>query len=102
MFNTIVGAGAVGAVSRYGSGSDQKMRLLAAPEHWLAETFRLFQGLLLDRVLTKRKQKYLIQKLKAVELFSYLYRPQETNFIKVKHFSKLPLSKSRVSNTNKL
>jgi hypothetical protein len=40
MFNTIVGAGAVGAVragagaraaSRYGSGSDQMMRLLAAP-----------------------------------------------------------------------
>jgi hypothetical protein len=28
MFNTIVGAG---AASRYGSGSDQKMRLLAAP-----------------------------------------------------------------------
>jgi hypothetical protein len=33
MFNTIVGAGAVGAgaASRYGSGSDQKKRLLAAP-----------------------------------------------------------------------
>jgi hypothetical protein len=38
MFNTIVGAGAVGAgavgagaASRYGSGSDKKMRLLAAP-----------------------------------------------------------------------
>jgi hypothetical protein len=33
MFNTIVGAGAVGAgaASRYGSGSVQKMRLLAAP-----------------------------------------------------------------------
>jgi hypothetical protein len=43
MFNTIVGAGAVGAgavgagavgagaASRYGSGSDQMMRLLAAP-----------------------------------------------------------------------
>jgi hypothetical protein len=33
MFNTIVGAG---AASRYGSGSDQKMRLLAAPapQHW--------------------------------------------------------------------
>jgi hypothetical protein len=33
MFNTIVGAGAVGAgaASRYGSGSDQKMRILAAP-----------------------------------------------------------------------
>jgi hypothetical protein len=32
MFNTIVGAGAVeaGAASRYSSGSDQKMRLLAA------------------------------------------------------------------------
>jgi hypothetical protein len=43
MFNTIVGAGAVGAgaASRYGSGSgsDQKMRLLAvpapAPQHCL-------------------------------------------------------------------
>jgi hypothetical protein len=40
MFNTIVRAGAVGggagAASRYGSGSDQKMRLLAAPAplHW--------------------------------------------------------------------
>jgi hypothetical protein len=33
MCNTIVGAG---AASRYGSGSDQKMRLLAAPapQHW--------------------------------------------------------------------
>jgi hypothetical protein len=30
MFNTIVGAGA-GAASRYGSGSDQMMRHLAAP-----------------------------------------------------------------------
>jgi hypothetical protein len=44
MFNTIVGVGAVGvgavrvgagAASRYGSGSDQMMRLLAAsaPQH---------------------------------------------------------------------
>jgi hypothetical protein len=40
MFNIIVGAGAVGdgaigagAASRYGSCSDQKMRLLAAPAH---------------------------------------------------------------------
>jgi hypothetical protein len=31
MLNTIVGAGAVGAASRYSSSSDQKMRLLAAP-----------------------------------------------------------------------
>jgi hypothetical protein len=33
MFNNIVGTGAVGAgaASRYGSGSDQKMRLLVAP-----------------------------------------------------------------------
>jgi hypothetical protein len=33
MINSIVGAEAVGAgaVLRYGSGSDQKMRLLAAP-----------------------------------------------------------------------
>jgi hypothetical protein len=41
MFNTIVGAGAVGAgtASRYGSysGSDQMVRLLAAPapQHWI-------------------------------------------------------------------
>jgi hypothetical protein len=38
MFNIIVGAGAVGAGAelRYGSGSDQNMRLLAAPapQHW--------------------------------------------------------------------
>jgi hypothetical protein len=40
MFNTTVGAGAAraGAASCYGSGSDQKMRLLAAPalapQHW--------------------------------------------------------------------
>jgi hypothetical protein len=45
MFNTIVGAGAVGAgagaASRYGSGSDQKMRLLAAlaPQHWFTFMF---------------------------------------------------------------
>jgi hypothetical protein len=43
MIYTIVGAGAVGAgaASRYssGSGSDQKMRLLAAPaaQHWFKE-----------------------------------------------------------------
>jgi hypothetical protein len=38
MFNTIVGAGVTGAGAalRYGSGSDQIMRLLAAPvpQHW--------------------------------------------------------------------
>jgi hypothetical protein len=36
MFNTIAGAVGAGAASRYGSGSDQKMRLLAAPapQHW--------------------------------------------------------------------
>jgi hypothetical protein len=38
VFNTIVGAGAVGAgnTSRYSSGSDQMMRLYAAlaPQHW--------------------------------------------------------------------
>jgi hypothetical protein len=67
MFNTIVGAGSVlagagsvlaGAASRYCSGSDQKIRLLAAPapapQHclilWL--TFVCFQkgGLLYSRV----------------------------------------------------
>jgi hypothetical protein len=41
MINTIVVAGAVGAgaASRYGSGSDQKMRLLAAraPQHWFQQ-----------------------------------------------------------------
>jgi hypothetical protein len=37
MFNTIVGAEFAGAASRYGSGCDQMMRLLAAPapQHWL-------------------------------------------------------------------
>jgi hypothetical protein len=35
MFNTIVGAG---AALRYGSGSDQKMRLLAAPAPKLCYT----------------------------------------------------------------
>jgi hypothetical protein len=37
MFYAIVGAGAAGAASRYGSGSGQKLRLLAAPapQHWL-------------------------------------------------------------------
>jgi hypothetical protein len=41
MFNTITGAR---AASRYGSGSDQKMRLLAAPapQHWFSVAhFRL-------------------------------------------------------------
>jgi hypothetical protein len=40
MFNTIVGIGA-GAASRYGSGSDQKMRLLPAPalQHCLEHCF---------------------------------------------------------------
>jgi hypothetical protein len=37
MFNTIVGARAAAAASRYGSGSDQMMRLLAAPEHCFLE-----------------------------------------------------------------
>jgi hypothetical protein len=47
MFNTIVGASAVGAgvgaALRYGSGSDQKMRLLAAPapQHWFSSLARL-------------------------------------------------------------
>jgi hypothetical protein len=42
MFDTIVGAVAVGAASRYGSGSDQMMRLLAAPapQHWYRYTVR--------------------------------------------------------------
>jgi hypothetical protein len=45
MFNTIVGAG---AASRYGTGSDQKMRLLAvpAPQHWF-----LLLSLILQRIL---------------------------------------------------
>jgi hypothetical protein len=46
MCNTIVGAGAVGAgagaASHYGSGSDQKMRLLVAPapQHWFHRHYR--------------------------------------------------------------
>jgi hypothetical protein len=45
MLNTIVGAGAVGAgaASRYGSGSDQKMRLLAAPASATQYCFELFE-----------------------------------------------------------
>jgi hypothetical protein len=48
MFNAIVGAGAiiagVGGASRYDSGSNQKMRLLAAlaPQHWFPEKNVLF------------------------------------------------------------
>jgi hypothetical protein len=40
MFNTIVGVGAAGAALRYGSGSDQMMRLLVAPatQHWKSLT----------------------------------------------------------------
>jgi hypothetical protein len=45
MLNTIVGAG---AASRYGSssGSDQKMRLLAAPapQHWLGPYHHIRAG----------------------------------------------------------
>jgi hypothetical protein len=45
MFSTIVGAGA-GAASRYGSGSDQKMRLLAAPapQHWFSSNGEHYVG----------------------------------------------------------
>jgi hypothetical protein len=39
MFNTIVGAGTVGAVSRYGSGSEQLMRLLAASQQMYSVFF---------------------------------------------------------------
>jgi hypothetical protein len=46
MIYTIVRAGAVGAgaASRYGSGSDQMMRLLAAPapQHWLKHSISLY------------------------------------------------------------
>jgi hypothetical protein len=40
MFISIVGAGAAGTASRYGSGSDQMMRLLAAPapQHWFGSS----------------------------------------------------------------
>jgi hypothetical protein len=40
MINTGAGAVGAGAASRYGSGSDQKMRLLAspAPQHWFLPT----------------------------------------------------------------
>jgi hypothetical protein len=47
---TIVVAGAVGAgaTPRYGSGSDQKMRLLAAPapapQHWLCAIIKNVGG----------------------------------------------------------
>jgi hypothetical protein len=45
MIYTIVGAGTAGAgaASRYGSGSDQKMRLLAAPapQHWIKQSTSL-------------------------------------------------------------
>jgi hypothetical protein len=44
MSNIIVGAGAAGDASRYGSGYDQNMRLLAvpapAPQHWPPELRR--------------------------------------------------------------
>jgi hypothetical protein len=45
MCNTIVGAGA-GAASRYGSGSDQKMRLIAAPapQHWFWPSVEVMPG----------------------------------------------------------
>jgi hypothetical protein len=45
MIYTIVGAGAVGAgdASRYGSGSDQKMRLLAAPAPQHCTDYRRIQ-----------------------------------------------------------
>jgi hypothetical protein len=45
MCNTIVGAGA-GAASRYGSGSDQKMRLIAAPapQHWFWPIVEVMPG----------------------------------------------------------
>jgi hypothetical protein len=52
MFNTNVGAVGAGAASRYGSGScsgsDQKMRLLAAPapQHWLALAEKMFLSFL--------------------------------------------------------
>jgi hypothetical protein len=60
MFNTIVGAG---AASRYGSGSDQKMRLIAgpAPQHWKKDTFhsskfQIFKNFTqLDDYITERK-----------------------------------------------
>jgi hypothetical protein len=43
MFNTFVGAGASGAAPRYGCGSYQKMRLLAAlaPQHCVESTVRM-------------------------------------------------------------
>jgi hypothetical protein len=46
MFNTFVGAR---AASRYGSGSDQMMRLLAAPapQHWCAVNTKLPAPLLI-------------------------------------------------------
>jgi hypothetical protein len=74
MFNTIVGPGAVGARAgagatwRYGSGSDQKMRLLAAPppapQHWFnlnfsPKSFFVTDRLQQEQLLHKRISKYL-------------------------------------------
>jgi hypothetical protein len=60
MINTIVGAGAVGAgaASRYGSGSDQKRRLLAAPapapQHWMRLKFLLSPHTVMNPLLKLR------------------------------------------------
>jgi hypothetical protein len=45
MFNTILGPSAVGAGAalRYGSGSDQMMRLLVAPQHLLQHMLTFFE-----------------------------------------------------------
>jgi hypothetical protein len=66
MYNTIVGAGAVGAgaASRYGSGSGsgQKMRLHAAPapQHWFRAFFPLDFFLIEISVKLNRKSKKLL------------------------------------------
>jgi hypothetical protein len=54
MFNTIVGAGAVGAASRYGSGTDQKMRLR------IRNTALMFS--LLRSVLRSRSRAILVER----------------------------------------
>jgi hypothetical protein len=50
MFNTILGPGAAGAALRYGSGSNQMMRLLAAPapQHLLQHILTFFPSPLIE------------------------------------------------------
>jgi hypothetical protein len=60
MFNAIVGTGAVGAgaASHYGSGSDQKVRLLAAPapQHCFNLTVTITDGAIFKPIWIHRWQ----------------------------------------------